>query len=148
MAITWNMRKLHLCTDSVTVYYWVSETLTGKARVKTKASSDMLIRRRLGTLKSLIEEYQLDLDVTLVSSECNLADVLTRVPQKWFRKLNEGGLPGPEICSAASDSLSAERIAEIHHSTGHHDVRRTLYFVRKVNPSVTRKEVQHVVQTC
>ena len=65
MAITWNMRKLHLCTDSVTVYYWVSETLTGKARVKTKASSDMLIRRRLGTLKSLIEEYQLDLDVTL-----------------------------------------------------------------------------------
>jgi len=97
------MRKLHLCTDSVTVYHWVSDTLTGKARVKTKASSEMLIRRRLDTLNSLTEECQLDLDVTLVSSECNLADVLTRVPQKWFRKLNEGGLPGPEICSAASD---------------------------------------------
>ena len=68
MAITWNMRKLHLCTDSVTVYRWVSDTLMGRARVKTKASSEMLICRRLGTLKSLIEEYQLDLDVTLVLS--------------------------------------------------------------------------------
>jgi len=78
----------------------------------------------------------------MVSSECNFANVLTRVPQKWFRKLTEGGLSSPETSSAVSDSLSAEQIAEIHHNTGHHGVRRTLYFVQKVNPSVTRKEVQ------
>jgi len=47
--------------------------------VKTKASSEMLIRRRLSILKSLIEEYRLELKVTLVTSGCNLADAPTRV---------------------------------------------------------------------
>ena len=47
LAIMWNMKKLHLCTDSLTVYHWVSDTLTGRARVKTKASSEMLICRLL-----------------------------------------------------------------------------------------------------
>jgi len=81
MAIMWNMKKLHLCTDSLTAYHWITDTVTRKARVKTKASTEMLIRRRLSMLNSLIEEYHLDLDVTLVTSECNLADALTRVPQ-------------------------------------------------------------------
>jgi len=31
LAITWNMKKRHLCTDSLTVYHWVSDTLTGRA---------------------------------------------------------------------------------------------------------------------
>ena len=38
LAIMWNMKKLHMHTDSLTVYQWISNTLTGKARVKTKAS--------------------------------------------------------------------------------------------------------------
>jgi len=108
----------------------------------------MLIRRRLSTLNSLIGEYHLDLDVTLVTSECNLADALTRVPQKWFGKLNGKESPIPEIFGAAAGALAAEQIAEIHHSTGHYGVRRTLYFVRKIDPAVTRKEVQHIVRTC
>ena len=148
LAIMWNMKKLRLCTDSLTVYHWVSDTLTGRARVKTKASSEMLIRRRLGTLKSLIEEYQLELKVTLVTSECNLADALSRVPQKWLRMVSGRGVPVSEVCGAAAGSLSAEQIAEIHHATGHYGVRRALYFVRKMDPRASRKEVQHVVQAC
>ena len=148
LAIMWNMKKLHLHTDSLTVYHWISDTLTGKARVKTKASSEMLIRRRLSTLKSLIEEYQLELKVTLVTSGCNLADVLTRVPQKWLRIVN-GREPSQETLSGvAVDSLSAKQIAEIHHTTGHCGIKRTLYFTRKINPSTSKKEVQRVVQTC
>lgn len=148
MAVMWNMKKLHLCTDSLTVYHWVSDTLTGKARVKTKASSEMLIRRRLSTLKSLIEEYQLELQVTLVASGHNLADALTRVPQRWLRMANERTLPSQEACCAAASSLSDEQIAEIHHTTGHCGVKRTLYFVRKADPSATRKDVQRIVQAC
>jgi len=137
------MKKLHLCTDSLTVYHWVSDTLTGRARVKTKASSEMLIRRRLGTLKSLIEVNKLELKVTLVTSECNLADALTHVPQKWLKLVNES----QEVCGATADSLTANQIAEIHHGTGHCGIRRTLY-LRKMNPGVFRKEVQRVDQTC
>ena len=148
LAIMWNMKKLHLCTDSLTVYHWISDTLTGRARVKTKAFSEMLIRRRLSTLKSLIEEYQLELKVTLVTSGCNLADALTCVPQRWLRMANGQEPPSHEACGAAADSLTAAQIAEIHHTTGHCGVRRTLYFVRKTNPSASRKEVQRVVQAC
>jgi len=28
MAIMWNMRKLHLCTASLTAYHWITDTLT------------------------------------------------------------------------------------------------------------------------
>ena len=109
----------------------------------------MLIRRRLSTLKSLIEEYQLELKVTLITSGCNLADALTGVPQMWLRMANGHEQPSQEVCkSAAADSLNAEQIAQIHHTTWHCGIKRTLYFVRKVNPNVSRKAVQRIVRTC
>ena len=57
-------------------------------------------------------------------------------------------MPVPEVCGAAAGSLSAEQIAEIHYAAGHYGVRRTLYFVRKMDPRASRKEVQRVVQAC
>lgn len=42
-----------------------------------KASTEMLMRRRLVTLKQLIDEYSLVVDITLIASEQNLADWLT-----------------------------------------------------------------------
>ena len=36
--------KLHVQTDSLTVYHWILNALSGKVRLKTKASSEMLIR--------------------------------------------------------------------------------------------------------
>ena len=116
--------------------------------METKASSEMLIRRCLSTLKSLIEEYQLELKVILITPGCNLADALTRVPQKWLRMAHGQEQPSQEVCSAVADSLNAEQITQIHHTTGHCGVKRTLYFVRRVNPSVPRKEVQRIVRTC
>ena len=55
LAILWEATTLHLFTDSACVHKWVTDTLTGRARVRTKAASEMLIRRRLSTLKSLVE---------------------------------------------------------------------------------------------
>ena len=46
------------------------------------------------------------------------------------------------MCGGAVEPLSDERIAEIHESTGHHGIKRTLYFSQKLSPAVTRKEVQ------
>jgi len=81
----------------------------------------------------LIEEYQLELKVTLVASGHNLADALTRVPHKWLKMVNGRTLQSQLVCCAAANSLSDERIAEIHHTTGHRGVKRTVYFVRKMD---------------
>ena len=146
MALEWQMKILHLRTDSLTVFHWISDALSGKARLRTKASSEMLIRRRVGTFKALLDEYGLTVDVKFVRSENNRADVLTRVPQRWLGRLNEG--QDRPVCGAVIDTLSAERIMQIHEDTGHHGIRRTLYFSRRVCPAVCRKYVQQVVRAC
>ena len=87
MALEWQMKILHLRTDSLTVFHWISDALSGKARLRNKASSEMLIRRRVGTFKALLDEYGLTVDVKFVRSENNRADVLTRVPQRWLGRL-------------------------------------------------------------
>ena len=38
-------KVMHLKTDLVSVYHWLEDTLTGKTRVHTKATSEMLFRR-------------------------------------------------------------------------------------------------------
>ena len=146
MALEWQMEILHLRTDSLTVFHWISDALSGKARLRTKASSEMLIRRRVGTFKALLDEYGLTVDVKFVRSENNRADVLTRVPQRWLGRLNER--QDRPMCGAVIDTLSAERIMQIHEDTGHHGIRRTLYFSRRVCPAVCRKDVQQVVRAC
>lgn len=49
LATHWETKFLHLMTDSLCVHRWLTNTLTGKSRVNTKAASEMLIRRRLQT---------------------------------------------------------------------------------------------------
>ena len=70
-AITWKLKKMLVRTDSLTVYHWMLNALSGKARLKTKTSSEMLIRRRVDTIKSLVDEYGLALDIELIRSESN-----------------------------------------------------------------------------
>ena len=41
-----------------------------------------------------------------------------------------------------------ETISSIHEETGHHGIKRTLYFSRKVSPAVTRRDVRRVVIAC
>ena len=96
----------------------------------------------------MVDEYGLALDIELVRSECNRADVLTRVSQKWLGKSNECDKPTVAVCGGAIESLSDERIARIHEETGHHGIKRTLYFPRKLSPVVTRKDVRRVVKAC
>ena len=147
-ALEWKLKKLHVRTDSLAVYHWISNALSGKVRLKTKASSEMLIRRRVDTIKALVDEYGLILDIELVRSECNRADALTRVSRKWLGKPNGCDKPIVTVCGGAIESLSDETIASIHEETGHHGIKRTLYFSRKVRPAVTRRDVRRVVKAC
>ena len=84
LTVAWGMTRIRLMTDSATIHRWISDTLTGKSRLKTKAAGEMLICRRLNTLKVICEEYNLDVPVHRVNSAVNRADTLTRVPRKWL----------------------------------------------------------------
>ena len=80
LALHWRASVIHQQTDSAYVHRWISDTLSGKARVQTKAVAEMLIRQRLSMLHELTAEYGLTIDVALVKSHANQADPLTRVP--------------------------------------------------------------------
>ncbi|XP_043214663.1 uncharacterized protein LOC122378020 [Amphibalanus amphitrite] len=143
LAVAWDMKDIRLMTDSQTVFHWLSDALSGKARIKTKAASELLIRRRLQTITSIAEEYDLRIDVHFVPSAENKADSLTRVPNRWLKR-KEVGDP---VCAAAGELTSAE-VTRIHEIVGHPGIRRTLYFCRRKSPTVSRKMVQGVVRRC
>ena len=87
MAPMWKLKKVTVFTNSVIVFHWVSDAITGKSRLRSKATGEMLIRRRLSVLQQLIEEYNVSVEVKLIPSKDNLADALTRVRSRWLNKL-------------------------------------------------------------
>ncbi|XP_043209912.1 uncharacterized protein LOC122374918 [Amphibalanus amphitrite] len=140
LSLAWNLKKVTVVTDSKTVYHWLTDALSGRARIKTKAASEMLIRRRLETVKSLRDEYGLQLTVKCVPSVDNRADALTRVPKKWLNQQSD-----PEVCGAA---FSAPDVVRIHETSGHPGIGRTLRLCREHDPAVSRHQVRSVVSQC
>lgn len=63
--------------------------MTGKTRVCTKAVTEMLIRWRLETVRKLVTGW----NVVLVTSNCNFADRLTWVPQRWYDAMKKEAEP-------------------------------------------------------
>ena len=141
LAVAWKMKRFTLVTDSRTVYHWLSDTLSGKARLKTKAASELLIRRRLETIKNIVTEYGLDVKVKSVPSAENRADVLTRVSKRWLSSADTQ----QAVCAGAV--MEADIVA-VHETSGHPGIGRTLHLCRRLDPSVTRKQVQQVVRQC
>ena len=139
---------LHVKMDSVCMYLWISDTLTGKARVCTYAASEMFIRRRLSTLKELVKEYMLTVDVTLVPLKQNTVDRLARVSQQWFEAMEKENWPEPLIGAAHIDELDASQIMAIHRCSGHPGVQRTTYFIRRICPTVGKAAVRSAIQMC
>ena len=146
LALHWKASVIHLRTGSACVHWWISNILFGKARVRTKAASEMLIRRRLSTLQELAAEYRLTIDVALVKSQVNRADPLTRVPQRWLDVLRKEAEPIEPVCAASMGELDPARVRTIHRSCGHPGIKRTLYFVKLVSPEVFKAAVREVVR--
>ena len=95
LAVAWGFRRLDVRTDSVTVQRWLNDALSGKSRLRTKARSEMLIRRCVVVFLQLMAEYELEVSARLVPSAANRADELTRVlkerlqPQKPAEQISE-----------------------------------------------------------
>ena len=69
--------------------------------------------------KKLVEEYELTVDMVLVPSIKNMADRLTKVPQRWFTAMKMENGPKPLIGAIHVDKLNADQIMAIHRSSGH-----------------------------
>ena len=141
IAFAWKLNKLQLFTDYVTVFHWISVAVTGKSRLRSKDSAELLIRRSVNLFRVLIDDYNLDVNVNLISSKENLIDSIARIPGGWMRmlKLND-------VTNCAGMALTdGKSILEIPRRTGHFGVRRTLHFVRKKFPTVLKEDVQKVI---
>ena len=137
-----------MVTDSACVHRWNSDTLTGKARVNMRAAGKMLVRRWLRTLRSLVKEYGLTINVKLVKSCQNHVDSFTRVPCRWMDLLKEGRELKLESCAMVGRQLNKDQVADIHHQSGHPGAKQTLYFARLVDPQVSKETANPVMKAC
>ena len=151
MAVAWGFRRLDVRTDSVTVQRWLNDALSGKTRLRTKAQSEMLIRRRVAVFHQLVAEYELEVSVTLVPSAANRADELTRVPKEWLQpKKPAEQPPEPPVVAAVRKAASASELRAVHENIGHQGVRRTLWYARRElgTTRVTKSAVRAIVKSC
>ena len=137
LCAKWGLQKVEVVTDSATVYGWINLTLTEEKKVKTKGAAEMLVKRRLGILKSLIQELSLQVTVRLVKSAVNKADELTRIRKRWMIPDQEMGCVG----------LDRKRLKELH-AEHHMGVERTWFLAKKLDESVEKEEVKKVLREC
>ena len=137
------MTTLHLFTDSACVHKWISDTLTSKARVRTKPASEMLIQWRLDMIIKLVKEYVLSMNMSLVKSSQNKEDRLTRVPQRWLDVIKR-----QPACTASVSSVGLDQIKIVHRQSSHPGVQWTLYFVGQIAPGVSKAAVKTIVRKC
>ena len=138
LGLQWGLKEIKLMTDSVTVCEWIKTTLSEERKIKTKGAAEVLIKRRLGVLKSLVEELDLVIEVICVASASNKADKLTRVKREW---LHAKDIP---VSVCAVSLVDVKTLHEQHHF----GVERTWYLARQVDPSVTKETVKRVVREC
>ncbi|MEL6804156.1 MAG: DDE-type integrase/transposase/recombinase, partial [Bacteroidota bacterium] len=133
LALKWKIKVISVMTDSATVLSWLRSVLEDDSRVKVSGMSEMLVRRRLSTIKELVDEYGLEVSPTYVKSCVNKADELTRVNKLWLKD------PVQYVCSVSVSDL---------HEQHHFGIDRSLYLARMVDPNIKREEVEKCVRSC
>ena len=91
----------------------------------------MFVLRRLGILKTLIQELGLTLTVKLVKSEENKADALTRIRKLWL-------VPEMGVRCAALEEVKKM------HDKHHMGVERTWYLAKRLAKSAKKETVKAV----
>ncbi|XP_065675498.1 uncharacterized protein LOC136091719 [Hydra vulgaris] len=133
LASKWDIKKLTVFSDSKSTVGWLNAVLKEEYRVKTRGISQLLVQRRLNTIKEIAKDIRII--VQWIPSELNLADRLSRIPQKWCRT----------VC--ATGIIQQKDIWKVH-SIGHFGVDRTLQLCLRNNQNVSRKEVSAVIASC
>ena len=88
------------------------------------------------------------MDITWVKY-CQIhADSLTRVPQRWLDLHKKEGEPMLESYAVVTRQLSKSQVTDIHQKSGHLGVKKTLYFVKIIDLTVSKELVRSVVRDC
>ena len=138
LALKWGLQAEEIRTGSATVASWIKSEGSGDKRIKSEGSAEMLIKRRLGALGDLIREFGLKITVTLVQSQKNKADMLTRVKKAWIQEKKDRAL----LC------FVGENLKDLNNMHHFGKEKKMLYLARKVNPNIMMEAVQEVVKQC
>ncbi|XP_067944900.1 uncharacterized protein [Watersipora subatra] len=143
LALKWNLRHTHVYTDSVTVQAWVNSVVLNTHRPKVTGHSEMIVRRRLGLITQLVDEYSLTVDINLVRSVKNCADQLTRVEKKWLAR------DMPCVSVAVEQNVESENVVQQIHNVHQLGVARTFYLAKRgLGTDVSFETVEKVVKQC
>lgn len=137
LCLKWGMKKVEIMCDSKTVVNWVNNAISMHSRIKSKGAAEMLIKRRLGIISELIQEFNLEIKISLVKSEENKADRMTRVFNKWLNKLR--------IIEENCCGLAVEEIRRIH-ERNHCGVEKTMYSAKMFDENVKKEEVEDCIK--
>lgn len=147
-ALRWGDREIEVMTDSTSVYRWLAAIINKTSNVKTRSLYELLIRRRLDIIEEVIQERRLKISVKWVASASNLADTLTRVPQKWLKDpqphhvINECR---PTGITAAT--VSAKDVRSIH-EISHFGVDKTFALAKEKYGVFPRQIVEEIISDC
>ena len=139
LAIKWKATDVELITDSATVKGWLESVFSSTHKARVHGIAEMLVKRRLGILSELVEEFGLRPVVTLVPSSQNKADVLTRVPSTWLKRQDRD--------RAVVSAVTLEQLRSSH-SLHHFGVERSLGVARQQFGEVSRSKMEKVVKAC
>ena len=74
----------------------------------------------------------------------NCTDSLTRLPERWL-DLHKRGEPMLESYTVVTSQLRKSQVAYIHQKSGYPGIKRTLYFARIINLTVSKELIKSVV---
>ena len=146
-AVAWGLNDFDLMTDSSTVFRWMTNAMRGYGPIMSHGMSELLVKRRISTIKKTIEEEQLQVKFKLIGSAENKADRLTRVPSDWLTVVKE---PMSIIAVAIEGEQESTDILKKLHEIHHFGVKRMKFLARKLwGPErVTESQIQAVVKGC
>ena len=147
LALKWGKRELRIRCDSATVCGWLKAVIERTHNVKTTALGEILIRRRLDTLKEIIEQENLKISIQFVRSSENLADQLTRVPKSWLSPQTDDEVVAASALTAGKATIDDVRVI---HERCHFGVDRTLELARERygKNNVSKRMARKVVARC
>ena len=90
LASKWDIKELTVNSDSKSTVGWLNAVLKEEYRVKTRRISQLLVQRPLNTIREVTKNIKII--VQWIPSELNLANRLSRIPQKWCRTACATGL--------------------------------------------------------
>ena len=105
----------------------------------------MLVKRRLSIFSEALKAYKVEWSVSLVSTNKNKADGLTRVPKHCLTIPSSSS-----ICAIALHEKFPNNcgLAEQSHTLHHCGVKTTLHFARKLDPGYSKSDAKFVVKNC